>query len=84
MVPSAAAQPTKNNGPASSLLMHDQNQQRRVRRASGRSADEPGRLTLRELSVEATSLEDVFASLTTEDGSDDAGEASDADEGGAA
>nr|MCU0673747.1 hypothetical protein [Myxococcota bacterium] len=44
-------------------------------------------LTLRELSAEATSLEDVFASLTTEDGSDDdedSGEASDADEGEAA
>lgn len=57
MVPSAAAQPTKNNGPPSSLLMHDQNQQRRVRRASGRSPDEPGRLTLRELSEAAASGE---------------------------
>jgi hypothetical protein len=43
-------------------------------------------LALRELSAEATSLEDVFASLTTEDGSDDedSGEESDADEGEAA
>jgi len=44
-------------------------------------------LALRELSAEATSLEDVFASLTTEDGSDDdedSGDDSDADEGEAA
>jgi len=40
-------------------------------------------LTLRELSAEATSLEDVFASLTTEDGSEDVDEASE-DEGEAA